>query len=84
MQQNQDDKMPCGVTVGNNLKKDLLICNNLTLYPTLKNLSRVGACGSLYVYGLHHTFYEVDLLGFEVSRSGDGEVAGQIDEVPGG
>lgn len=84
MQQNQDNKMPCGVTVGNKLKKDLLIYNNLTLYPTLKSLSHVGACGSLYVYGLHHTFYEVDLLGFEVSRSGDGEVAGQIDEVPSG
>ena len=82
--QDQDNKMPCGVTVGNNLKKDSLIYNGLTLQPTLKYLSYVGACGSLYVYGLHHTFRKVDLLGFEVSRSGHGEVASQIDEVPGG
>jgi hypothetical protein len=67
VQQNQELNLPCGVMVSNIPKKLSLICNYLQLYPTLKSLRRVGACGSFGVHGLHYKIGEERLLGSEVS-----------------
>lgn len=67
MLQNQDINLPCGVMVSNISEKHSLIPNYLHLFPTLKHLLHVGACGSFGVHGLHHKIGEERFLGFALS-----------------
>ena len=50
--------------VSNISEKHSLIPNYLHLFPTLKHLLHVGACGSFGVHGLHHKIGEERFLGF--------------------